>query len=496
MSYLSNISKEIKTYLEILESDFPKWLEEYIETPALLRSASISNNCGMIYTDLIPSNFFYSNLDHSVAVALVVWHFTRDKKQTLAGLFHDIATPAFKHCVDVMDGDGEKQESLEKLTPKFIEDSPEIMKLLERDDIKLEEVSDYHVYPIADNDSPRLAADRLEYSLSNALLLYNKLNLNEVREIYNDIEIEINEDNLPELGFKTKKNARKFVRVTCEMSIIYRDERPRYSMRFIADILKDLSGEGVISRADLFEKKESEIINIIEKSKYGEVFKKWRKAKKVETSKAKPEGVYSVKSNSKVRFIDPLVKGERISKICKIVKGYIEKNLAYDMSDYVYLNLKMPESQSDKLRDFLINAKKATYANKSALSIKASRQSSTDYEYKDDDMVYHDTYFGGNNFMGEEIVYKGKEPVWGMNYYGRLLGSSDEIFGQILRPALMRVGENATLPLRGPKEFFVNNYRYTFEVTGDLDGFSGVETIYENGVKLYELICHGGKLEK
>ena len=39
----------------------------------------------------------YSILEHSVGVALITWHFTRDKKQTLAALFHDISSPAFKH---------------------------------------------------------------------------------------------------------------------------------------------------------------------------------------------------------------------------------------------------------------------------------------------------------------------------------------------------------------------------------------------------------------
>lgn len=170
----------------------------------MARSAYIYNNCGMVYTKMTDSDFFLSNLDHSVAVALVVWRFTRDKKQTLAGLFHDIATPAFKHCVDVMNGDAMTQESLESLTSNFIKDSPEIMKLLKRDGIKLEEVDDYHIYPIADNDSPRLAADRLEYSLSNALFLYDKCSLDEIRELYNDIEVENNEDGLCELGFKTK----------------------------------------------------------------------------------------------------------------------------------------------------------------------------------------------------------------------------------------------------------------------------------------------------
>ena len=183
MSYRSKLSDEIKSYFEILEPEFPKWLEKYIETPAMARSTYISNNCGMVYTKLADSDFLLSNLDHSVAVALIVCHFTHDKKQTLAGLFHDIATPAFKHCVDVMNGDVMTQESLENMTSAFIKNSREIMNLLNRDEIKLEEVDDYHIYPIADNDSPRLAADRLEYSLSNALFLYDKLNLDEIREL-------------------------------------------------------------------------------------------------------------------------------------------------------------------------------------------------------------------------------------------------------------------------------------------------------------------------
>ncbi|MCR5572425.1 MAG: HD domain-containing protein [Candidatus Saccharibacteria bacterium] len=337
MNYFSQLNDTIKSYFKILEPDFPKWLEEYIETPALLRSASISDSCGIIYTNLESYNFFYSNLDHSVAVALIVWHFTHDKKQTLAGLFHDIATPAFKHCVDVMNGDGERQESLELLTSKFIEDSKEIMQLLKRDNIKLEEIDNYHIYPIADNDSPRLAADRLEYSFSNALSRYSKLNLEDIRELYNDIEVETNEDNLPELGFKTKKLARKFVKITSEMSIIYRDERQRYSVRLIADILKNLENTGELHIRDLFEKKELEIIEIIEKSKYGNTFKRWREAKDVKISRTEPNNVYWVNEVLKIRYIDPLFNGERISSVCKIAKRYIDKNLDYEMSGFLYI---------------------------------------------------------------------------------------------------------------------------------------------------------------
>ena len=174
-NYYDNLCTEIKEYFKILESDFPEWLNEYINTKELLSQQYISITCGTIYSDLFESDFFFSSLDHSVAVALIIWHFTHDKKQTLSGLFHDIATPAFKHCVDYLNGDYMLQESTENLTTEIIKNSKEIMKLLKRDNIKISEVDNYHLYPIADNDTPKLSADRLEYSLSNALFTYKLL---------------------------------------------------------------------------------------------------------------------------------------------------------------------------------------------------------------------------------------------------------------------------------------------------------------------------------
>ncbi len=336
--YYSNISKEIKDYFAILEPNFPEWLNEYIDTKKLLSQQYISITCGTIYSNLFESDFFFSSLDHAVAVALIVWHFTHDKKQTLSGLFHDIATPAFKHCIDFLNGDYMNQESTEDLTTEIIKNSKEIMTLLKRDNIEISEVDNYHLYPIADNDTPKLSADRLEYSLSNALFTYKLLDINSIKEIYDDIGIQSNEENEIELGFKTKKIARSFVKVTSRLSIIYREDRTRYSMQFIADILKKLSDEGKITKKDLYELKESDVINIIESSKYKNIFNMWKNAKKVKSSKEKPENVYYVHHGAKVRYIDPLFNGKRLSKCCKIANKMIEDNLAYDMNNYVYLD--------------------------------------------------------------------------------------------------------------------------------------------------------------
>ena len=125
------------------------------------------------------------------------------------------------------------------------------------------------------------------------------------------------------------------------MSVEYRDDKTRYSMQFVADILKRLSDENRITKEDLYILKESEVINIIENSKYKDVFNIWRNAKKVKISKEEPEDVYFVHHGAKIRYIDPLWNGKRISKQCKIAQKMISNNLAYKMDNYIYLDFKL-----------------------------------------------------------------------------------------------------------------------------------------------------------
>mgnify|MGYP002619818849 FL=1 len=340
MKYIDSVDKRVLDYFNVLEPNFPEWLNDYIETKELLKQRYISMTCGTIYSDLFESEFFFSSLDHSVAVALIVWHFTHDKKQTLSGLFHDIATPVFKHCVDFLNGDYMTQESTEDLTSKIISSSKEIMDLLKRDNIKLEEVDDYHIYPVADNDTPKLSADRLEYSLSNALLTYKLSDIDEIKKIYSDIVLGKDEDGTLELSFKSKDTALEFVKITSKLTIIYREDRTRYSMQLLADIIKKLNEDRLITKEDLYNMKESEVIEIIENSKYKEIFNIWKNAKNVKVSKEKPKNVYFVHHGAKIRYIDPLVNKKRISSISEEAKKEIDKNLLYDMNNYVYLDFK------------------------------------------------------------------------------------------------------------------------------------------------------------
>ena len=64
-----------------------------------------------------------------------------------------------------------------------------------------------------------------------------------------------------------------------------------------------------------------------------------------------------------------------------------------------------------------------------------------------------------------------------------------------LRPALMKVGEDGIIPVRGPKEFNNGEYKYSFNLEGDINYFNGTETIYKGNTKIYELKCSGGLIK-
>lgn len=150
---------------------------------------------------------------------------------------------------------------------------------------------------------------------------------------------------------------------------------------------------------------------------------------------------------------------------------------------------------SKEFLDFLVKAKKGTYANGDASKSSSSRLLSKDYHYEDGNFTYHDTYFGGVKFMGEEVVYYNDNIFLGMNYYGITLDDSldFQVMDKVLRVALMKVGEDkGVIPVRGSKEFVNEDYTYTFNVDGDMENFVGVEQIYKDDKLIYELKCHGG----
>ena len=339
--YYNNLNNEIREYFSILSPEFPEWLHEYINTPEMQRINKISISCGTDYSKCFNIRYWYSNLDHSVGVALMIWNFTHDKKQTLAGLFHDIATPAFKHCIDFMNGDSETQESTEERTTDIIRNSKEIMSLLKRDGIKLEEVNDYKIYPIADNDTPRLSSDRFEYTFSSGLSFFRIWELDKIRKMYNNVVVTKNENGIDELAFKDKEICEEYIHIISKIWPEWVSDEDRTVMQFFADICKSMNIAGYLTIDDLYALSEKEIIDRIlncEDSYLSESFKKFQEADRVYISNKYLDNKYCINVKSKTRYVNPLVITDRgpirISELSSKANNEINNYLSLPKGEY------------------------------------------------------------------------------------------------------------------------------------------------------------------
>jgi Domain of unknown function (DUF5680) len=145
-----------------------------------------------------------------------------------------------------------------------------------------------------------------------------------------------------------------------------------------------------------------------------------------------------------------------------------------------------------ELQAFIVDAKRRSYAG-SGVPATALRPASHDLEYPARDFVYHDTYFGGTDFAGEEVVYWRGKPIWAENYFGHILEPdliTGERTGQVIKASLTKLyAEGRFL---GGFEATDGDCRYRDTSNGDFSWFQGREWIDRAGKTVYELFYHGG----
>ena len=148
------------------------------------------------------------------------------------------------------------------------------------------------------------------------------------------------------------------------------------------------------------------------------------------------------------------------------------------------------EDDLEALILFRLEANMNTYAA-FMNEVDSTRLDSHDFRYEKGDYVYHDTYVGGEQFAGQEAVWKKGKAVYAMNYAGRVL--SDKFSGNFLKEALRKA--NRKMPYRGPEYYEAGEYVYKAKVSGDINWFQGYEEIYWQNEKVYECYFHGGLLK-
>lgn len=320
-------------------SSFPPWLHPWTATPAMQRLKEIGMNCGLEYTRYPIYRHLtkpYSRYEHSVGTALIVWHFTQDQAQTIAALLHDLSTPVFAHVIDFLNEDHLTQESTEGPTRLLIEQSPELRQLLKESGLSVGQVCDYHQYPIADNDSPQLSADRLEYTLGNALA-FQAYPLDRLRAIYADLIVAHDEHGQPELVFRSFDRAREFARLALINSWIYVADEDRYAMQRLADLIRSALHRRVLTLEDLMTSEPQVIAKLKQEDPSAQAWDAYCQLHQLRRA-AVPgaeEGWLQVKA--KRRWIDPLVLNQgRLSKLDPFYEAEIETFLNQDQT--IWLN--------------------------------------------------------------------------------------------------------------------------------------------------------------
>ena len=296
----------LEFYLEKLEyNKRPEFLNKYLDAPCLKRLKKVCYFCGMDYASKDIYNFKekITRYDHSLTVALLTWKCSKDKKATIAGLFHDIATPCFSHVIDYMNKDYENQESTEENTEKILKGDVYLNKCLEEDNIDIEDIINFKQYNIVDNDRPKVCADRLDGVILTGISWTKNVDYKDIKDIINDIEIYDNE-----IGFKTKNIANRVLEISESIDIYCHSNEDNYMMQLLADITKYGIDNEYITYEELYVANEEEIMSKLKQTNDVRLLKYLDKFENITADEIPTFDL----PNVKIRDLNPLVQGKRI----------------------------------------------------------------------------------------------------------------------------------------------------------------------------------------
>lgn len=250
-AYFKTLKKEDQRYLRILCKDWPSWLDKYIATPEMkrLRFVTSARNYTELYATKNPDMLL-----RSVAQALIVWNFAKDKNSTVAALLENINTPVFNLKLPRINLD----ESLDEAS--------KISKLLAKDGFTPGKLK---------NDLP--IAVKFEKFFTEA-----NLSRAQIERFYNNLELKTS--GTFDLAFSDLKVAEDFSKIVAKTSVKLHDDKAKFVEDFMRSCIEILIGEKELSEKALYHLTEQDVVKLIKKSKnekLREDFMKFRKQKRL-----------------------------------------------------------------------------------------------------------------------------------------------------------------------------------------------------------------------
>ena len=301
----------LKYYLEQLDyQNIPDFLIKYLQTPSLVRLKNVGYFCGMDYASKSVYNFseYISRYDHSLTVALITYKLTKDKKATLAALFHDISTPCFSHVIDYMNGDYKNQESTEEYTKYILSKDEYFLECIEFDELQISDIVDFKKYSVVDNNRPKLCADRIDGIILTGIGWTKNIDFEDIKNIVSNMRLFKNETGEEEIGFTDLEVVKKVLEVNQSIDLYCHTKEDNYMMQLLADITKIAISKNYISYEDLYYFDEEYLINLLKSKGDPELLEMLNKFEHIKIKDIPEFAIPEVK----VRKLIPLVNEKRI----------------------------------------------------------------------------------------------------------------------------------------------------------------------------------------
>lgn len=314
MEYWENRNEKVQILQKIYNSgkETPSIIKEIVDIPEVQRLAGVDYNSGANLAGFGIFNYQYSILDHSIGVALILNNFITNNNQIISALLHDLDTPAFSKCIDLIDESNYNPKEIKLTVYDAIIGSDRLFDYFVKRDMSIEEMCDYTKYPLAHNVIPHISAHTLE-SFLHTMFMDNLCTEEEIKEIYDNLVVVPNEENMPEFCFLDEKIANKFSQLCIECGTKYRSYETKATIKFISDTIAAMVRREVITRKDLYTFSDRVIMEMGLSCSDKRISDRWRylaELNKVYTKFNEVSDKHCSKVYLESKFVDPLIRLE------------------------------------------------------------------------------------------------------------------------------------------------------------------------------------------
>ncbi len=253
-----------------------------------------------------PKPFFggtnLNRFNHSVGVAGLLRRFGASVEEQVAGLIHDVSHSAFSHCIDYVlpEGSGEGHNFQDDIFETFVEKS-EIPPILKKHGLDKDRVLDDSHFRLKETALPGLCADRIDYSMRDALA-YGVIDEGTKDYIRNHLQAIENR-----WVFSDLKSAQTFSTLFHEMNAShYAGLLSAVMFQTVGEYLRHALSKSYISESDLFSTDQAVLSKILPRHKSDQRLSLlWDRMNNRVQFKDDP-GDFDYKIVCKSRAVDPL----------------------------------------------------------------------------------------------------------------------------------------------------------------------------------------------